>query len=309
MDLIELNNDTNIDNAIIVGENINNNIIASTNINNAIIIGTNVDNDIITDTIDPIGENIDIKLNIITKYSKNHVLGSCLIDEIINFGWSRWGYNRPPDLTRVNEIIKYIEANNSIDWVLYFAYSNNNIPKLEIYDGLHRMAAITEYIKRYELINARCPLRDQIILISIKINPTPGDIVDAFTFINKSVPVPELYFGHIRKDIIEEIVEQWRDRYKLHFKPSMRTNIPNINRDIFIDIVSKIYEYYKINEDKAKLENILINTNNYIKNLSSFPNPVSVKALEKCKKTGCFMFIIKPTELFDYIVYHNFIKL
>ena len=109
-----------------------------------------LNNDIITDTIDPIGENIAIKLNIITKYSKNHVLGSCLIDEIINFGWSRWGYNRPPDLTRVDEIIKYIEADNSIDWVLYFAYSNNKIPKLEIYDGLHRMAAITEYIKKYE---------------------------------------------------------------------------------------------------------------------------------------------------------------
>jgi hypothetical protein len=83
--------------------------------------------------------NYQLPINIITQYKKNHILGSCLIDDIINFEWIRWEYNRPPDMIRVEEIIKkYIEEENSIDWMFYFIYSDSGCKKganLEIYDG------------------------------------------------------------------------------------------------------------------------------------------------------------------------------
>jgi hypothetical protein len=251
--------------------------------------------------------NYQLLINIITQYKKNHILGSCTVDDIINFGWVRWEYNRPPDMVRVEEIIKkYIEEENSIDWIFYFIYSDSNhtdskSASLEIYDGLHRMTAITEYIRQFEKQqNTRCPLRDTIVIISIRINPTKGEVVDAFTFINQSVPVPYLYFAeHVKKDIVELVVKKWQDKYKHHFKSTSRTHIPNINRDVFMDIVAKLYDHYNINEDKKKLGKILNKINEYMGSVN-FPL-VPEKALNKCKETGCYMFLVKPTHLFDFI--------
>lgn len=254
--------------------------------------------------------NRQLRVNIITQYKENHILGSCLIGDIINFRWVRWKYNRPSDMVRVEEIIEYIEKGNSIDWLLYFIYSDNSdkMACLSIYDGLHRMTAISEYIRQFEKQQGiRCQLRDFTILISIRINPTDGEIVDAFQFINKSVAVPDLYFTeHIKKDIIEEIVDKWQRRYKRHFRSTSRTHIPNINRDTFIDIVSKLYDHYNIHDDKKKLERELNKMNNYMNNIDVLPNnTVSEHAFNKCKDTGCYLFLVKSTLLFDYIVHHN----
>jgi hypothetical protein len=251
--------------------------------------------------------NHQLRVNIITQYKENHLLGSCLIDDIIKFKWSRWKYNRPPDMARVKEIVEYIERGNSIDWLLYFIYSSNSKDKMAslfVYDGLHRMSAITEYIKQFEKQqDIRCPLRDTIILISIRINPTDGEIVDAFKSINQSIPLPELYtMEHIKREIIEKVVNKWQHRYSCHFKPAYRTNIPNINRDIFIDIVSKLYDFYDINEDAKKLERVLNRINDYMKDFSILPNNTySEKAINKCKETGCYIFLVKSTRLFDFI--------
>ena len=255
--------------------------------------------------------NYQLRINIITQYKTNHILGSCLIDDIIKFKWSKWKYNRPPDMIRVEEIVQYIERGNSIDWLLYFIYSDNGdkLSCLSIYDGLHRMSAISEYIKQFERQQSiRCPLRDSTIVISIRINPTLGEIVDAFEVINKSVPVPFLEHMGIdlqdtkKRDIIEEVVEKWQRRYKLHFKSTSKTNIPNINRDTFMDIVNKLYDLYNINEDKKKLEKVLKAINAYMQDINILPNNTfSEKALEKCKATGCFLFLVKSNRLFDFI--------
>lgn len=251
--------------------------------------------------------NHQLRVNIITQYKENHLLGSCLIDDIIKFRWSRWKYNRSPDMVRVAEIIEYIERGNSIDWLLYFIYSSNSKDKMAslfVYDGLHRMTAITEYIKQFEKQqDVRCPLRNCIILISIRINPTDGEILDAFESINKSVPMYVMPYWDIkRKEIIEKVVEKWQNKYTRHFKPTLRTNIPNINRDAFIDIVSKLYDHYDINEDGKKLERVLNRINNYMKDINVLPNNTySEKALDKCKGTGCYIFLVKGTQLFDFI--------
>jgi hypothetical protein len=255
--------------------------------------------------------NYQLRINIITQYKTNHILGSCLIDDIVKFKWSRWKYNRPPDMIRVEEIVQYIERGNSIDWLLYFIYSDNGdkLSCLSIYDGLHRMSAISEYIKQFERQQGiRCPLRDSTIVISIRINPTLGEIVDAFEVINKSVPVP--FLEHIgidaqdskRRDIIEEVVEKWQKRYKRHFKSTVRTNIPNINRDTFMDIVNKLYDVYNINEDKKKLEMVLKCINDYMQDINVLPNNTfSEKAIIKCRDTGCYLFLVKSNMLFEFI--------
>lgn len=262
--------------------------------------------------------NYICKINIITQYKENHILGSCKIGDIINFNWKRWKYNRPPDEIRVNEIVEYINRGHSLDWLIHFIYSNNftysdnggEMSKLEVYDGLHRMTALSNYISQYEITHDNeCPLRDTIILVSIRINPTLGEIVDAFQLINKSIPIPELYvdvIDSVKNDIVESVVEKWTKNYKHHFKSSLRTNIPNVNKDCFIDIVSKIYDHYKI-KDKKKLEHRLNKINKFImENIETLPNyPFSKKTLDKCKDSGCYMFLVKSPFLFDFIIHHE----
>jgi hypothetical protein len=250
------------------------------------------------------------EMSIINQYNENHFLCNCKIDNIIDFNICKWEFNRPPDNIRVSDISNYIHKGGSIDWIIYCTYISKigEISKIEVYDGMHRISAIKEYIHMYELsLNTRCALRDSSILISIKINPTLGETIDAFQNINRCVSIPELYIDksliiegiNIKKNIIEEIIQDWTNRFKSHFKSSMRTIIPNINRDIFIDIIDKIYDYYEI-KTKHQLENILNSANTHIKNNISnikYTEP----ALNKCKKTGCYLFMIKQISLYSYI--------
>uniref|UniRef100_A0A6C0I0Y5 DUF262 domain-containing protein n=1 Tax=viral metagenome TaxID=1070528 RepID=A0A6C0I0Y5_9ZZZZ len=252
--------------------------------------------------------NYQLRINIITQYKENHLLGSCLIDDIIQFKWSRWKYNRPPDMVRVTEIIEYIEKGNSTDWLIYFIYSSNSKDKMAslfVYDGLHRMCAITEYIKQFEKQQGiRCPLRDCIILISIRINPTDGETLDAFLSINKSVPVPAPwpYITEHKRGIVEKVVDKWQRRYICHFRPASKTNVPNINRDAFMEIISNLYDLYDIDEDAKKLERVLNRINEYMQDFSILPNNTySEKAINKCKESGCYIFLVKSTRLFDFI--------
>ena len=250
------------------------------------------------------------EMDIINQYNENHFLCNCKIDNIIDFNICNWEYNRPPDQIRVSDISNYIHKGGPMDWVIYCTYISKigEISKIEVYDGMHRISAIKDYINMYELsLNTRCKLRDASILISIKINPTLGEIIDAFQNINKCVSIPELYIDksliiegfNIKKNIIEEITQDWVNSFKPHFKSSIRAIIPNINRDVFIDIIDKIYDDKKI-KTKNQLENILNAANTHIKN-----NRANFKctetALNKCKKTGCFLFMIKHISLYSYI--------
>jgi len=266
-----------------------------------------------TDVIANAVINKKCEINIINQYKENHFLGNCKIDDIIEFNICKWEYNRPPDEIRVAEIYEYINKNGSIDWIIYCTYVSKigEMSKIEIYDGMHRILAIKKYIDMYESTkNTRCPLRDYNILISIRINPTLGEIIDAFQNINKCVSIPDLYIDNSgiieeysnKKNIIEEITDDWVRRFKVHFKPSKRTTIPNINRDNFIDIIDKIYDHYTINS-KNQLENILNDANLYIQN-NILTIKCTEKALDKCKKTGCYLFIIKNILLYSYIVDH-----
>jgi hypothetical protein len=270
-----------------------------------------LDTDIVINTIDANAViNKQCEMDIINQYNENHFLCNCKIDNIIDFNICKWEYNRPPDQIRVSDISDYIYKGGPMDWIIYCTYISKigEISKIEIYDGMHRISAIQEYINTYEITqNTRCPLRDMSILISIRINPTLGETIDAFQNINRCVSIPDLYIDNSliiegfnnKKYIIEEIVDDWAHKFKSHFKSSTRAVIPNINRDIFIDIIDKIYDYYEI-KSKNQLENILNMTNlhiqKYILNIKYTEN-----ALNKCKKTGCYLFIMKHILLYSYI--------
>ena len=305
--------DANIIDENLINENtIDENLIDENLIDENLIDENTIDeNTIDENTIDANAViNKKCEMVIINQYNENHFLCNCKIDNIIDFNICKWEYNRPPDYIRVSDIGEFIHKGGPIDWIIYCTYISKigEISKIEIYDGMHRISAIKDYINIYELTqNTRCTLRDQSILISIRINPTLGETIDAFQNINRCVSIPDLYIDNssiiegfnTKKNIIEEIIQDYTNKFKPHFKSSIRAVIPNINRDIFINIIDKIYDFYKI-KYKNQLENILNMANLHIQNdISNIK--YTENALNKCKKTGCYLFIIKHISIYEYI--------
>jgi len=269
-----------------------------------------------------------LPINITIQYKEGHYSGVCKIGDLINFGWINWNHNRSLiDPDRVIDLEKYILENNSIDWLLYFAYcrSTQNIkePTLEIYDGFHRMTALQNHIIKYEQFNhTLSPLREATILISIRLFPLKREIVNAFIALNQSIPVNDLYkyiivcdciemcecVGNNKAKHIENVAKLWISRYAKHFKSSKKPIIPNINKNDFVELLSNIYDHFTFNTE-IDLTNKLYEINDYISNkkIEELPaiSNITEKILEKCKQNGCFLFLIKKELLIEYIIYHS----
>jgi hypothetical protein len=194
--------------------------------------------------------------------------------------------------------------------MFYLSFNNIN-ETFEIIDGIHRFTALN-YIKQEnsKSINFITPgdfgsnndafwLYQQFVILNIRFNSLEEELIGAFKSLNKSNPVPDLYFRDEvkeRKEVIENIVKIWQTKYKPHFSSSIKPNIPNINRDRFIDLLDKLYDKYDIKlETQYVLEDALDNMNEYVKN--HIPKKLSELIIKKCNETGCYLFLCKLEKL------------
>jgi hypothetical protein len=251
-------------------------------------------------------------------YNENHLLIKCKVRDLFNKNVVNWKYNRPPDLVRCGEIAKTIYTKHpELDWLLYMITIENAPNILHFIDGIHRYTALhiiqTECGKPIDFITPSiftnntdwlCKLYDKTVVISLRMNATTGEAIDLFQSLNKCNPVPELYMinsNYDKRNIIENVVKEWTTRYKTHFTATQKPNVPNINRDRFIDFLDTAYEKYKItNNTSYLLLEKIDEMNNYVK--THIPIKTPVKALEKCNETGCFLFLIKREILEDHII-------
>jgi hypothetical protein len=250
---------------------------------------------------------------ILHKYNENHYIVKIQISDFLNNNSNikNWKYNRPPDLIRCVDIAKYIYLSKKpIDSMFYLFFNNIN-SSFEIIDGIHRYTAL-KYIKQensktLDFItpgdlgnnNDASWLYQQFIILNIRFNSLEEELIGAFKNLNKSNPVPDLYFRDEvkeRKEVIENIVKIWQTKYKSHFSSSIKPNIPNINRDRFIDLLDKLYDKYDIkSETQYVLEDALENMNEHIKN--NIPKKLSELIIKKCNETGCYLFLFKLEKL------------
>ena len=244
---------------------------------------------------------------ILHKYNENHYIIKIQISDFLNSNIKNWKYNRPPDLIRCVDIAKYIFfSKKPVDSMFYLFFNNVN-ETFEIIDGIHRYNALKhikqENTKSIDFItpgdfgnnNDAFWFYQQFIILNIRFNSLEEELIGAFKSLNKSNPVPELYFRDEvkeRKEVIENIVKVWQTKYKPHFSSSIKPNIPNINRDRFIDLLDKLYDKYDIKlETQYVLEDALENMNEYIKN--NIPKKLSELIVKKCNETGCYLFLYK----------------
>lgn len=254
---------------------------------------------------------------IIHKYTENHIMFKCKISDLLEAANENkiinWKHNRPPDTVRCKELAELVyNKKQEVDWLFYMVAENDI---LHIIDGIHRFNSL-QIIKRE---NSKAPdyltptafattafcansadwLYEKYIFISLRKNMTIGETIDLFQSLNKSNPVPELYFennNQQKRTLIESIVNEWMTGFNSHFTASKNPNIPNMNRDKFIEILDFVYEKYQLN-----------NTNNYLlteklyelnsKLKATPPKKTSLVAIDKCNKTGCFIFLIGREKL------------
>ena len=132
---------------------------------------------------------------------------------------------------------------------------------------------------------------------------TDGQTIDLFQSLNKSNPVPDLYMFNTdqqKRIVIEENVTEWMTRFASHFTSAKSPNIPNMNRDRFIDILDFAYMKYKMdNSSSHLLSEKLYQLNTTVKN--NPPKKATPSALEKCNATGCFIFLLQRNQLRESI--------
>lgn len=241
---------------------------------------------------------------LIHRYSPNHVLMKCAISDLFTTNIKKWKYNRPPDMTRCREIARFVHSRQpTIDWMFYAIYENSN-DTIYLLDGSHRFTALQLiYDQNKANLEDISHILSQHIIISIRIDITDGEAIDLFQQINKSNPVPELYLQNAdqdKKTVIEEIANKWMTNYRGHFSTNPRPNVPNTNRDRFIEFLDSIYEKIGLTKETGyKLNNELHEMNEHLK--KNPPPKLSAKTLEKCQQSGCYLFIVKPDVLLDIL--------
>jgi hypothetical protein len=241
----------------------------------------------------------------IHEYSENHHLIKISITKLLELPVKNWKYNRPPDEVRVAEIENYLKRKDSKILQPFYIHYNTICGTYEILDGIHRYSAI----KHLQ------PINDKILFVHLFIDLTDGTLIDIFKDLNKTVPVPELYISTTtiddsanEKAVIEDIVKEWQRKYKQHFSSSNNYTIPNINRDSFINMLSELYTTYRV-RSKPKMLEILERANNNIRDYllsgitcKTISTKFSEKQKEKCKDSGCYLFLYKDIETIKYFI-------
>ena len=237
--------------------------------------------------------------------SHSHAVYLIQLTDLLNGSVENWKYNRPPDMERIPIIAEDIYNKKIPIETMFYLSFNPKTEKFDVLDGIHRLTAL-KLIKEENLTKVRGTdadlLFNQYVLVNIRFNFTIGDLCNAFQNLNSCRPVPELYMGDnqeektkSKKQIINNIANEWYHKYKKHFSSSSKPNTGNTNRDKFIELLDKLYDKHECN-DENNLTDILDKANEDL----SLNNPkVSIDALYKCKETGCYLFLLKNDKLLE----------
>lgn len=225
------------------------------------------------------------------EYSASHKLFKTTVAEFLTMPIKNWRFNRPVDKARSKEIAQHIQS-KPIETLFYLAEIDGTY---EVLDGIHRYTAL----KMLPVDYITDSIATSYVLLNIRINPTEGELVDFFKSFNKSIPVPDLYLlnpDQVKRDIIAAIIDKWEKTYPMHFSTARKFQRPNINRTVFTDILSDIYDKYE-DQSADELEERLHKYNDIVYN--KWKDEETPKtAIKKCKESGLWLFMA-PDEIVE----------
>jgi len=246
-------------------------------------------------------------LSVVHEYNPTHFFCKCTVSDIvaIQSSISRWEHNRPPDAIRYKELAEKVFYNKTTldTFILYVAFDESN--QLKVVDGMHRFSALKEISassSSASSLASSSASSSAYIMLSIRLYPTKGELVDWFQNLNNIIPVPELYIhdhSKQKRDTIEEIVKEWTTRYNSHFTSKKTYRRPNMNVDAFRDLLSELYDK-QTPDTITEFSSRLLGFNEALKTQDHWKNKtIRASMLEKCNKSGCFLFLWKPDHLID----------
>ena len=184
-----------------------------------------------------------------------------------------WKYNRPVDENRVEEIRQWNKEFNRMDGVINLAYIAGD--GLVCFEGNHRRLALKDL-----------PIT---VIVDIIWNVNDEILVHEFRRINKSVSVPDFYIVDTDKNVkedIENFIKHFRKTYPSHETPCGRPQRPNYNRDGLTDQITRIHKESDVTT-KELFERIYLLNHKYSEKSRT---KLSAKIIEKCEKTGLWLF-------------------
>lgn len=199
-----------------------------------------------------------------------------------------WKRNRPPDEKRIQEIQDHIIDTNVVDGQILLAIVNG---ECVCYDGSHRLEACKKSFPTGG------------VQVRILYDSTDLEVGREFTRINKSVPVPELYFSTDEismrlTTVIQEISRGLTHTYPSYVSASRKPRRPNFNRDVFAEELGSILRECLDNETLMGLtgdmiDKWLMDTNSRIRK-NHYCNDPRIKAsqsvLKKCELHKFYLF-------------------
>lgn len=246
-------------------------------------------------------------LELVIEHSTNHYTFKINMTKFLEINMKIWKYNRPANSERIDELVKSLEIKK---YPLSFNFQciyNKTKNRLELIDGQHRYNSVKQLQTKIKDDGTNKWFYSSILLIEIKINDTEDkEVKEWFQIINNSIPTPDLYINpeDIKKEIIEEVVNKYHSLYKIHFTGAINPNICNTNIEKFTDLICYIYETHEISLENKKniyklLEDINILIEEKVKNddPKKFNKKITQKSMEKCYKTGLFLFLSNEAEL------------
>lgn len=222
-----------------------------------------------------------------------------------NIQIKNWEYNRPADMVRIPDIAKQLKKQNYLDGFIYLVkapkterentktistHQNKNV--YYCYDGIHRIEAL-RYLSNDTTVN-----NDHKIVVHVYYDYDEMEIKRKFETLNKCIPVPEIYTKAEQelnmKKRIDEIVNHFYKKYIKHFSSNRRANIPNENRDIFIEKMTEFFQEHNelLSFHSSKLIEMIEQFNLIMKEKARVVK-MTRKQYEKCCKNNCFLFIRK----------------
>ena len=164
--------------------------------------------------------------DIIFKCSENNVVIHTTSDALNSATIKNWEMNRPPDMSRVPDIQASLKYQSYVDGIIYLSINKSGDGYI-CYDGIHRLTAIKS-------------LREsKNVVVDLMLSYSEDQIISKFMRVNRCVPVPSLYTQaernlHLR-ETLEKVVKTIQNTYPQRFSSATTPNIPNENRDIFMN--------------------------------------------------------------------------
>lgn len=216
------------------------------------------------------------------------IFDSCILEEFSE----QWKYNRNLSNDKIQSICDVIKDKSILDTVLHFYYVNDNgNEKMICFDGNHRREALILLYKKFNVnIKVCC-----YIYKCKNINNVDKEIVDKFRLINQMTPIPDIYNDIIsnldcnqdlieRKNIIEEVFNMYKIKYKQFYSVHSKCRRPNFNETTFKDLCNT-FEFINKEQLTKCLENYNMEKKKRVYNIV-----LSKNAVAKCETQNFYLF-------------------